>query len=87
MFGALFLYMGIKAIFTGELHLKRLVFHGVTCYVGGGMMVLASYLMFRGRIYRKREWTSSDRIIGAFAGVGLLLFIVLRWVDFYYGRD
>jgi hypothetical protein len=52
VFGALFLFVGVKAIVTGELHLKRLVYHGVTCYVGGAWMVLFSYLLFRGRIYR-----------------------------------
>ena len=72
--GALFLFTGIKAIVTGEFHARRLVFHGVTCYTGGVMMIIASYLMFRGRLWTGRVWTSSDRIVGVFAGVGLVWF-------------
>jgi hypothetical protein len=84
LLGAFLVYAGIKAIVTQEYRYRMWIYHGVTAEFAGALMLLGAFLLFRGRVWRKRgwsNWTILDKIVGGIVGVGILFFIVMRWVS------
>jgi len=75
---------GIKTILNHEFHDHRFVYHGAVADFAGVLMLLGAYLLFRGRAWRKRGWaywTVLDKVAGAIVGLGIVYFIVMRFVS------
>ena len=82
--GVLLVFGGVRTIITHEYHHKMWVYHGAVADFAGILMLLGAFLLFRGRAWRKRgwnNWTVLDKVVGAIVGVGLLCFIVARFVS------
>ena len=78
--GVFFVYCGIKTIVTMQFRYHSQTYHGVTAVIGGIMLLLLAYFMFRGPFW-KRKWSAVDVSIGICAGAIFLGFLVLRWID------
>ena len=84
LLGAFFVFEGIKTIIAHEYRYRMWVYHGVTADFAGVLMLLGAFLLFRGRVWRRRgwnNWTILDKVVGAVVGAGFLFFIVMRWVS------
>jgi hypothetical protein len=82
--GVLFVFEGVKTIIKHEYHDHLFVYHGVVADFAGVLMLLGAFLLFRGLAWRKRgwvNWTVLDKVVGAVVGVGILYFIVMRFVS------
>lgn len=82
--GLLLVIGGVKAIIRHKFYLHSFVYHGVVADFGGFLMLLGAFLFFRGRASRKRgwvNWTVLDKVVGAIVGLGILYFIVIRFVS------
>lgn len=80
LFGVLLLYGGIKTMVTKQYHYRSWIFHGTTAEMGGIMLLLIAYLMFRGCFWTKK-WNPFDVGVGICAGVIFLGFLALEWTD------
>jgi len=82
--GAVLVYGGVKAIITHEYRYRMWIYHGAVADFAGVLMLLGAFLLFRGRVWRNRgwdKWTIVDKIVGAIVGLGILYFIVMRFVS------
>jgi hypothetical protein len=82
--GVFLVFSGIKTIITHEYRYRMWVYHGVVADCAGVLMLLGAFLLFRGRVWRKRGWENwnvLDKVVGAIVGVGMLYFIVMRFVS------
>ena len=82
--GVLLVFGGIKTIIKHEYHDHGFVYRGIVADVAGVLMLLGAFLLFRGRVWRKRgwaNWTVLDKVVGAIVGVGILYFIVMRFIS------
>lgn len=79
-----FVYLGTKTIITHEFRDRSWTYHGLTADFAGVLMLLGAFLLFRGRVWRKRgwaNWTVLDKVAGAIVLLGVLYFIVLRFAS------
>jgi hypothetical protein len=77
-------YGGVKTIIKHEFHDRSFVYRGAVADFAGVLMLLVAFLLFRGRVWRKRSWenwTVLDKVVGAMVGLGVLYFIVMRFVS------
>jgi hypothetical protein len=84
LFGFLLVISGIKTVIKHEYHDHSFVYRGVVADFAGVLMLLGAILLFRGRVWRKRGWANwmvLDKVVGAVVGVGILYFIVMRFVS------
>jgi hypothetical protein len=82
--GVFFLVYGVRTIITQQYRYRTWVYHGAVAELAGVLMLLGAYLLFRGRVWRKRGWENwnvVDKIVGGIVGVGFVFFIALRWID------
>lgn len=78
------MFGGIKTIIAHEYRYRMWVYHGAVADFAGVLMLLGAFLLFRGRAWRKRgwnNWTILDKVVGAIVGLGILYFIVMRFVS------
>jgi hypothetical protein len=66
---------------TGVMRYRLWIYHGVAAEIGAVMMLLVSYLMFRGRFWKKEPWNVFDIVAGISAGVIFFGFVIARWID------
>jgi len=82
--GALLVFGGVKTIIKHEFHDHSFVYHGAVAVFAGVLMLLGAFLLFRGRVWRNRGWANwavIDKVVGAVVGLGILYFIVMRFVS------
>jgi phosphate/sulfate permease len=82
--GVLLVIGGVRTIIRHEFHDHRFDYHGAVAVFAGVLMLLGAILLFRGRAWRKRgwvNWTVFDKVVGAIVGLGILYFIVMRFVS------
>ena len=83
LMGVFLVYAGIKTIVTQEFHQRMWIYHGAMAEFAGALMLLGAFLLFRGRVWRKRGWNNwmlLDKVAGVIVGGGLLFFMVMRWI-------
>ncbi len=71
------MFSGIKTIITHEYRYRMWVYHGAVAELAGILMLLGAFLLFRGRVWRKRDWvnwTVLDKFVGAVALTWLFVF-------------
>jgi hypothetical protein len=81
--GAFLVFAGFRAIIKQEYRYHMWIYHGAIAEFAGVLMLLGAFLLFRGRVWRKRgweNWTRLDKAVGAVVGAGILFFIVQRWI-------
>src|SRR5215813_408648 len=84
LFGVLLVIAGVKIIIAHEYRYRAWVYHGAVAELAGALMLLGAFLLFRGRAWRNRgweKWTVLDKVVGAIVGIGILFFIVQRWIS------
>jgi hypothetical protein len=82
--GVVLVFGGVKTIFTHEYRYRMWVYRGAVADFAGILMLLGAFLLFRGRVWRKRgwdNWTILDKVVGAIVGLGILYFIAMRFVS------
>lgn len=84
VFGVFLVFGGVRTIIKHEFHDHKFVYHGDVADFAGVLMLFGAVLLFRGRVWRKRgwaNWTALDKVVGAIVGLGILYFIVMRFVS------
>jgi hypothetical protein len=82
--GVLLVFGGVKTIIKHEFHDHSFAYHGIVADIAGFLMLLGAFLLFRGRAWRKRgwvNWTVLDKVVGVIVGLGILYFILMRFVS------
>jgi hypothetical protein len=79
--GVLFVFGGLRAIVTQQLKYRAWAYHGAPAVIGGIQMLLFSYFMFRGVIWKRRPWSKLDILVGATAILITLGFAASQWFD------
>ena len=79
--GLVFIYGGVRGIFTQELRYRLWIYHGAAAVIGGIEMLLMSYLMFRGVFWKSRPWQKLDVAAAVSVALVFLGFLISRWAD------
>jgi hypothetical protein len=81
--GILLFIDGVKTVVTHEYRYRFWAYHGAVAQFAGVLMVLGAFLFFRGFAWQNRgwdNWTVVDKVVGSIVGLGILFFIILRWI-------
>ena len=84
IFAVLLVFGGVQTIIKHEFHDRSFVYHGPVAVFAGVLMLLGAFLLFRGRVWRKRAWANwvvLDKVVGAIVALGILYFIVMRFIS------